>query len=595
MDWRRCPPVLLMYLKRKVIRGVSVSSGIAMGQALAVHPGSLKVGEFPVAANQVDNEIKALEDAVEDTVEEIKSLRKSAVRKLAKSVSRVFDAQLLIAEDKDFLNQVKEQIASKQRNAGFIYNAAVQETLLALKMSTDPYLQQMVQEIEAVSNRVLSHLAGVGERSTARLPENSILVGKSFNANEILEYRNRKAIGFLVGEGGVNSHMGLIARSLLMPVAIVGNAWTHIPGEAQLILDGTEGKVIVHPSKSEWNEYLERRKRLGPALLSRIKKLKEIPPKTVDNVAVSVAANMEFPGPVEDILAEQKIPIGLYRTEFLYLDGDSFPDEQAQFEYYKRIADKFQDSYVIFRTFDLGSDKVRVDSGVPVPAEDNPALGWRGIRSMLDLKETFKAQIRAILRASTHRNVKILLPMVTDIGELRRARRLISQAMLELRRQKVKFDDKIQIGVMIEVPAAALTADELADHADFLSIGTNDLTQYTLSADRNNQRVAGLYNPFHPSVLNLIRMTVDACRRRNRPVHICGESAGDHLAIPLFVGMGVTSLSMNPGRIFDACRLIQKLDTKLVRQLVGPVVDSRSAQAAIRRLQNYRDALEGIE
>ncbi len=578
-----------MFTKRKIIKGFGVSSGIALGRTWVVTPGHMTVAEVVIPASRVNTEIAALEKAIVETISELSQLRDSAGKKMGGSVPKIFDAQLLIANDQEFLSRVRKQIGERRRNAGFVYNSLVQETTLQLKRSSDPYLRQMVQEIEAVSKRVLSHLSGFGKRSVAKLPENTIVVSKTLSSGEVLYYRHRRAIGFLTAEGGADSHMALIARSLTVPMTVIDAAWASIPNNCRVIVDGTNGQVIVNPSDKDWTEYQRKRKRQGPATIKRIKKLTQIPPLTADGVPVPISANLEFPGPVDDVLSAQKIPIGLYRTEFLYLDGDEFPDEETQYQFYWRIADKYAQTQVILRTFDLGSDKVKADWAVP--KEDNPAMGWRGIRCMLELPRAFKTQIKAILRASVHKNIRILLPMISDISELRKARRIISQAMLELRRKGIPYDHDIHIGIMIEVPSAALMADQLIQKVDFVSIGSNDLTQYTMAADRSNTKVAGLYNSFHPAVLKLIRTTVEACKRHGKPAYICGEVAGNPLALPLFVGMGVSGLSMNPSKILDICRLVKKIDSNLVRHLVGPVVSSNSASAVVRKLESYRNAL----
>ena len=579
-----------MSARRRVIKGISISSGIALGRARVIAPGQQKVQEMRIAAAAVKTEIAALDRAVAETVDELKQLRRSAGRKLGDAVGKVFDAQLLIANDQEFLNRVREEITERKRNAGFIYNLFVHRTTAELKKSSEQYMRQMVQEIEGVAHRVMSHLGGTRKKSPIRYREGTIIVTRSLTPGEVINYRNMKAAGMVAEAGGRHSHMALIARSLMIPVTVAGNACERIPNGSRIVVDGTNGSIIINPTDKEWADFHKKRKRLGPASLRRIKKLPEIPPETADGVPVNVAANLEFPGPVDDILSDQKIPVGLYRTEFLYLEADDFPDEEAQYKYYLRLAEKFSRSSVILRTFDLGSDKIKPDSLTAV--EDNPALGWRGIRSMLEQPETFKRQIRAILRASTLKNLSILLPMISDVSEYKKARRLIAQVMFELRKEKTPFHSDIPVGIMVEVPSAALTADLLASEVDFISIGTNDLTQYTMSADRNNSRVAGLYNPYHPSVMNLIKMTVDAGRRHNKPVNICGELAGDPLAVPLLIGMGVSSLSMNPARIVDCCRLIKKIDSRLVRHLVEPVLSSNSAPAVVRKLQNYRNALE---
>jgi phosphotransferase system enzyme I (PtsI) len=567
-----------------------LSPGIAMGQARVMSPGELKVGELVISPSRLQAEIDSLDKAVDETLAELRTLRDAAGKKVAGPVAKIFDAQVLIAGDYEFLKQVKEEIVNQRRNAAHVYNKLVERTTIPLRQSSDQYMQQMALDIEAVAHRVLTYLSGGTEPTSIRFPVETILVSKSFSPGEVLNYRSLKAIGFLVAEGGRNSHMALIARSLMAPVVVIENIWSQVENECRVIVDGNSGVVIINPTDADWSDYQKRKKRQGPALIYRIKKLAPIPPVTADGRPVCIAANLELPGPVDDLLAEQRIPIGLYRTEFLYLQANRYPDEEEQHAHYAQIAEKFSRTNIILRTFDIGSDKIKVDSSTP--HEDNPALGWRGIRSMLGMPEVFKTQIRAMLRASTRKNLQIMLPMISDIGEFEKARKLIGQVMLDLRRERIPFDEGIKIGVMVEVPSAALTADQLAARVDFISIGTNDLTQYTMSADRSNTRVADLYSPYHPSVLHLVKITVDAARRHHKPVSICGEVAGDLLALPLFIGMGVDQLSMTPSKIFDICRLVKKVDSKLVQLLVGPVISCSSAQAVMKRLESYRTELE---
>ncbi|MEW6050438.1 MAG: phosphoenolpyruvate--protein phosphotransferase [Candidatus Zixiibacteriota bacterium] len=575
---------------RRTFKGQPISPGIAMGRTRVILPGDIKIAEVVVAPSRVNDEIEALERAVAAALEELRAIRTTAGKKVAGPVAKIFDAQVLIAGDYEFLKQVKEQITSQRRNAGFVYNSLVERTTVPLRMSRDPYMQQMALDIEAVSRKVLSHLQGSGELSQANFQPDTVLVGKMFTPGDVLSYRHRKAVGFLVGEGGRNSHMALIARSLMVPAVVVEDIWTQACDDCPIIIDGNTGVVIAHPTEAEWTEYQKLRKRQGPATILRIKKLSTIPPKTKDGKPFKIAANLELPGPMDEILAEQRFPVGLYRTEFMYLEAGTFPDEEAQYQHYAAIAETFAHSEVILRTFDIGSDKMH-PSG-QMPHEDNPALGFRGIRPMLAMPEVFKDQLRAMLRASVRKNLKIMLPMVSDLAEFEKARKLLGQVMLELRRDRIPFDENIQLGIMVEVPSAALTADCLAEKVDFMSIGTNDLTQYTLSADRSNGRVADIYSPYHPSVLHLIKLTVDACKKRRKPVSICGEVAGDQLALPLFMGMGVDQLSMSPVKIFDMCRLVKQLDSELVRLLVGSVMSSSSVAAVTRKLQSFRDALE---
>ena len=577
-------------MKHQIIKAKSIVSGIAIGPARGIWPGNKHITETQIPAPKIAAQIKSLEKAVVSTIRELQALKKSASKKMAGPVAKIFDAQLLIANDQEFLKRVKEDINSKKRNAAFIYDDHVRKTTAPLKSSPDAYIRQMAQDIEAVADRIVAHLSGNNKKKSSFTP-NSILVGKSFTPGEILNYREQKVAGFIVKEGGPNSHMALIARALFLPVVVINNLTpSQFRTGGNVILDGIEGKVTIGPSKVEIQKYQGLKKRLGPALITRIRALKKIPPETRDGMKVTVCANVTLPGPAEDILAENKISVGLYRSEFMYLAANRFPDEETQFEHYESIAEKFADSSVVIRTFDLGYDKLSDDTVWPL--EDNPALGWRGIRPMLEMKDVFKAQLRAILRASTRKNLKILVPMVTELSEIEKTKKLLSQVKFSLKKKKIPFDENIPLGIMVEVPSAVLTAAVLFPRVDFVAIGTNDLTQYVLAADRKNTKVAELYNSYHPAVLKLIYDAVEAAKKHKIPVSVCGEMAGDPVALPFFLGIKVDSLSMSPSRIVDLSRMIGKIDTNSLPPLVKAVLSSPTAQAAIKSLESFKNALE---
>ena len=569
---------------RKQYTGSVISSGIVLGHTRVISAGELQIDEISIPASKTNQEFSQLGRAVKETAAELTELRDSADKKIGGPIAKIFDAQLMIAEDSEFLKKVKAEILSQRKNAAFVYNALIAESVKPLSGSDDAYLKQMASDIEAVATRVLSHLTGT-DKCDLRFSPNTIVVGRTFSPGDIVSYRQRKAVGFVVSEGGRNSHMALIARSLMLPVILLPNDGPDIPNNARIILDGTTGDVIVEPDESEWSEHQKKKRRFGPGSLTKIKRLVSFPPSTRDGQKIELAANLSLAGPADDILAEKNVPVGLYRTEFLYLSYGGFPDEEAQFDYYQQVAQKFDRSEVVLRTFDLGYDKLSTHN--VWPDEDNPALGWRGIRPMLEMGEIFKSQIRAILRASSRKNLKILLPMISDMGELILAYKLINQAKSELKKNKIGFDEEIQIGIMVEVPAAALMADRLAAEVDFISIGTNDLTQYTLAADRLNQKVAGLYNPFHPSVIQLVSRTVTACKKHGIPVSICGEIAGESLAVPLFVGMGVDSLSVNPNRLVDIYRLIGRINSVRAQELAESLVAAASIKEVMDKLSTF--------
>ncbi len=574
---------------KKIIKSSVISGGIVLGNARVILPGDTKVPEIAISASEVATEISALDSAIEETIVELTALRDSAAKKMGSPVAKIFDAQLMIASDAEFLKNVRNKIKSEKRNAGFIYNKFINETVIPLKRSKDAYMQQTAVDIEAVGNRIISHLSGF-DKCDLKFPPNTILIGKRFTPGEILAFRQRKAIGYVVSEGGKNSHMALISRGLMLPVLLSKDMHLRIKDNSRLILDGLKGEIIIDPTDSDWLEYQKLKKKQGSASVTRIKKLTQIPPLTSDGIAINVGANLTLPGPVDEMLSAKNIPIGLYRTEFLYISTGRFPTEEEQFEHYSEIASLYKDSCITMRTFDLGYDKI--GNSDTWGHEDNPALGWRGIRPMLEMTDIFKIQIRAMLRASSNNNIKIMLPMISDVSEVDKAKKMIRQVMFKLKKENIPFDEKIKIGIMIEVPSAALCADLLATKVDFMSIGTNDLTQYTLAADRMNNKVSNLYSAFHPSVLNLISMTVQACKKQNIPISICGEIAGDLSALPLFIGMGVDMLSMNPGKIFDLCRLVKKIDSTMAHHLTESVLSSKNLQDVMTKLQNYKLELE---
>ncbi len=574
---------------KKIIKSSVISGGIVLGNARVILPGDTKVPEIAITVSEVATEISALDSAIAETIVELTELRDTAAQKMGSPVAKIFDAQLMIASDAEFLKNIRSKIKSEKRNAGFIYNRLINETVVPLKRSKDAYMQQTAVDIEAVGSRVISHLSGF-DKCDLKFPPNTILIGKRFTPGEILGFRQRKAIGYVVSEGGKNSHMALISRGLMLPVLLTKDIHLHIKDNSRLILDGLKGEIIIDPTDTDWSEYQKLKKKQGSASVARIKKLTQIPPVTSDGIAINVGANLTLPGPVDEILSSKNIPIGLYRTEFLYISTGRFPTEEEQFEHYSEIASLYKDSCITMRTFDLGYDKIgNSDSW---GHEDNPALGWRGIRPMLEMTDIFKIQIRAMLRASSNNNIKIMLPMISDVSEIDKAQKIIRQVMFKLKKENIPFDEKIKIGIMIEVPSAALCAELLASKVDFMSIGTNDLTQYTLAADRMNNKVSNLYSAFHPSVLNLIAMTVQACKKQKIPISICGEVAGDLSALPLFIGMGVDMLSMNPGKIFDLCRLVKKIDSTMAHHLTESVLSSKKLQDVMTKLQNYKLELE---
>ncbi len=578
-------------MKTTHIQGIPASAGVALGEARVVFTLDSMAPERPISPDEVQRECQRLDTAIEKTIAELTEIRERAGKRAGGPVVKIFDAQLMIASDAAFLKTVKEQIAARLQCAEGVYSSLVAENTRSLRKSKDSYMRQMLTDIESVSKKALAHLTGNGDRTDHPFPPNTIIVARKITPAETLNFYERGAVGVVSAEGSAHAHMALIARALYLP-AVVGaeRVQNKIRNGDRLIVDGGLGKVFLKPDDALWESY--KSKQGGDSLesIKRLSGLDRFPPVTTDGHEVELAANIELPGPRDSELAERHVGVGLYRTEFIYLQSNHFPEENEQFEYYDSIAEQYAPQKVVMRTFDLGSDKY-VEELQPLP-ESNPALGWRGIRTSLGSPALFKTQLRALLRASTRKNVKLMLPLLSDISEFTRARRIIKRVMVELRKEKVEFDADIEIGAMIETPSAALTADSFARNVSFFSIGTNDLLQYTMAVDRDNNRVADLYRMFHPAQLKLIQMTIDAARKRDIPVTVCGEMAGDMRAVPLLIGMGATGLSMSPAKLYEAASMISALSSNEAKALANAVLTVETLKETEQLIETFYNQLK---
>jgi len=556
---------------RKEFKGIPVSPGIACGEAF------LHIGGFPefdeeiVSENQIQDEVNKITVAFNKTFQEMDSIRTQATAEDSLDLTEVLDAQMLILRDTEFINQIKDRIENSHYSALYAFTSAVNENLDMLSRSKDHYMQEMRADIETVANRVLKFLYGEKQSRMVDFENPVILFGAYFNPGEILDMPNLNVVGFVTEKGGPTSHMGLFARSLGIPAIVAVKAdLKQLPIGSKVIIDSQKGTVIINPTKKEW-EAAQKETSLGQETkLKKLELVSEIPSATRDLHHVEIAANLDLPTSIDDVLASEKVGIGLYRTEFLYLKNTTFPTEEDQYQMYRRIAEKFAPQDVVLRTFDLGGDKLT--DYFKSDFEVNPALGWRAIRFALNVPGVFESQLRAMLRATILKNVQIMLPLISNLEEVQTAKKIIKKAMNSLKTAGIKYDKKVKIGIMIETPAAAQIAEHLAKIVDFFSIGTNDLTQYTLAVDRNNLRVAKYFQAFHPAVLNLIKRTVKAGHQEEIPVGICGELAGDPMATKLLVGLGVDSLSMNPASIPVVKNVLPKIDFEEASKFANKII-----------------------
>ncbi len=538
-------------------RGTPASPGVVIGKVFLLNRESIEVSEEKIPQNEVPREILRFKEALNDTKEEILKIKEKVSKRIDPDHAKIFDPQVMIVEDKLINDAVIERIKQSRSNAEFVYKKVIEHTIETISSAKDEYLREKITDINAVANRLIYNLLGIKHLTLESIDSPVILVARSLSPGDVVHMKKESILGFATDMGGGTSHVALLAKSMGIP-AVVGlkNFFNKIQDKQNLILDGTKGEVVICPDEQTLREY-EKRRIYILEKTAELSELKSLPAETPDGRKIELSANIELPSDTDSALEYGAEGIGLFRTEYLYIALSGFPTEEEQYRAYLEVAEKVYPKSVILRTFDLGGDKFDRNSGDMY--ETNPFLGWRAIRACLDLPETFKVQLRAMLKASAKKNIKIMFPMVSGVEELQKAKAILNEVKQELSRNKIPFDEDIQAGIMVEIPSAALSADSLAKESDFFSIGTNDLIQYTLAVDRGNEKIAHLYQGFHPAVLKLIKESVDAARRNAIWVGLCGEMAGDPLATMLLVGMGVDELSTSAMAIPEIKRIIRSI------------------------------------
>jgi phosphotransferase system enzyme I (PtsI) len=530
--------------RTEVLEGVPASPGIIIGKAFVLDTERPHVEEEEIAEEHIDEEIGSFRSAVAETTRELERLRAGLEESVGESEARIFDAHLMMLRDSMVTNGTERRIRDERQSAAFALTETIGQVTTAMERTQDEYLRERVFDIKDIERRLLLRLLGRKQKSLRHLDDDVIVVARELAATHTASMHEERVVGFATDVGGRTSHAAIMARSLQIP-AVVGlhDATDSIKQGEKVIVDGTLGLLVYRFDDAVLEYYKERQRKheeFERALLAE----KDEPAVTVDGKRFELAANIEIPDEVRAAISHGAEGIGLFRTEYLFITSDEIPSEDEQYEAYRGVVSLAAPATVVVRTVDLGGDKFG-PLGAP-EREANPFLGWRGIRFSLSQPHLLLRQLRAILRSSAHGNVKIMLPMISSLHEVWDARQVLEAAKQELRARGQEFDEKIQLGVMIETPAAVMIADELAEAVDFFSIGSNDLVQYTLAVDRGNDRVAYLYDPCHPAVLRLLERTVRAARKRKTWVGVCGEMAGDPLATLLLVGLGVDELSAAP-------------------------------------------------
>lgn len=554
--------------------GVAASPGIAIGPAWVVPNVALDVPSTRVIDRE--REIARFQKAVRVARRQICALRNKAGRTLGQDKAAIFDAHLLVLDDPEFNQSVEQMITEEWRNAADATRAAVQQFVKAFKRLEVPYMKERQADIRDVGSRILHILLGVEPRALPELDEPSIVVSHDLTPSDTAQMDKAKVLGFITNIGGPTSHSAIMARTLGIPAVVaLKTIVANVKQGDLLIVDGSAGSIIVNPSAAQLRDY-RKRQQAWEQEKRALKVLVSKPSVTADHVTLRLAANI---GSVEDAAlakANGAEGIGLFRTEFLYIGRRDFPSEEEQFAAYKKVAELFPKHPVVIRTLDIGGDKEL--SYLQLPEQPNPFLGYRAVRFSLDRPDVFKTQLRAILRASTYGNIKIMYPMITTVEELQEANRMLDEVKASLRAQQTAFNEDIEVGIMIEVPAAAIIADVLARETDFFSIGTNDLIQYTIAVDRMNEQISHLYQPFHPALLRLIEHIIHAAHAQGNWVGMCGEMAADPLALPLLLGLGLDEFSMSAGSVLPMRKQLRRLKQADMRALTANALKKTTAE-----------------
>ena len=542
----------------KVYRGIAVSTGVCRGRVLVLHHTRHVIARRELAADQVNPETSRFEQSLVHTRQQITEVQRRVAETMSSAEADIFDAHLLMLEDPVLIEEVIKTIREQKVNAEFAFHTAAEKYVAVLEAVEDEYLRERAADLRDLANRILANLLDVKDQSDLRhLSEPCILVGRDLSPSTTAQLDKKFVLGFATDIGGRTSHTAILARSLDIP-AVVGlkNLSEELETGDYALLDGYNGTVIVNPTDQTLFEYGQLAK-IKASLEEKLVEVQHQPAITLDGRQIHLSANIEDQNDIEAVRTHGAEGVGLFRTEFLFINRDRLPTEEEQFQVYRQVAEALTPAPVIIRTLDLGGDKFA--SHLQIAQEMNPFLGWRAIRFCLAQPELFRAQLRAILRASATGNIKMMYPMISGLDELNQANTLVEKCKAELRAENIPFAENLEIGAMIEIPSAALIAETLAKRVKFFSIGSNDLIQYTLAADRTNEKVSHLYEPTHPAILRLIKMTVDAAHANGIWAGVCGEIAGEPVLAPLLIGLGVDELSAAPAVLDEVKYIIRRI------------------------------------
>ena len=568
-----------------MITGIPASPGIVFGKALVLKEEKIVLDTQKISEDQVEAEVARFYAGREAAVEQLNSIHQRALKSLGEEKAAIFEGHLMILEDEELEEEIIDYLRSNKVNASVAASKIIDQQVEMLSEIDDEYLKERAGDIRDIGNRLIKNILGMHIVDLGDITEESILVAYDLTPSETAQLNLEKVLGFITDIGGRTSHTSIMARSLELP-AIVGtnDVTTRVNTGDYLILDAVNNRVYVNPTQAEIDELKTLEVKLAEEK-AELAKLKDLPAVTLDGHKVDVVANIGTIRDCEGAHRNGAEGVGLYRTEFLFMDRDQLPSEEEQFIAYKEVVEAMEGRLVVLRTMDIGGDKEL--PYLNLPKEMNPFLGWRAVRIALDRREILHAQLRAVLRASAFGKLAVMFPMIISVEEIRELKSVLETLKAELRAEGKAFDENIQVGVMVETPSAAVNAKFLAKEVDFFSIGTNDLTQYTLAVDRGNELISHLYNPMSPSVLGLIKQVIDASHAEGKWTGMCGELAGDERATLLLLGMGLDEFSMSAISVPRIKKLIRHVNYQEVKALADEALEKPTATEIEQLIQAF--------
>lgn len=562
-----------------MIKGIAASSGIIVSKVYKLEYPDLNVDK---KESTPSHEIEKLQLAIKKTKADILSIKEKAVGKISDEELAIFDAHLMVSEDPEFIDQIKAIIEAEKVNADFATNQVASLFISMFESMEDVYFKERAADIKDVTQRLIAHILNKPLPDLTLINEEVVIVAHDLTPSDTAQLNRKFTLGFATQVGGRTSHSAIMARSLEIPAVVgCGNAlWSAQHGD-KIILDAIEGKVFINPTQELIEGYKSKIEQLN-LRKERLKSLKDAQSVTLDGHHVEIVGNIGTPKDVESVLAHGGEGVGLYRTEFLYMDATSLPTEEEQTTAYAKVLREMKGKPVIVRTLDIGGDKEL--SYLPFPKEMNPFLGYRAIRLCLDRLDIFRTQVRALLRSSVEGNLHIMFPMIATLDEFRQAKAFVLETEADLKKEGIPMGD-YKIGIMVEIPAAAVIADQFAKEVDFMSIGTNDLIQYTMASDRMNEKVSYLYQPYNPSILRLIKLTIDGAHKHKKWVGMCGEMAGEPMAVPLLLGLGLDEFSMSASSILAAREIVRSVNYEDMKLLAVRALECFNEEEVIQLIK----------